>query len=79
MAIFVRLLGFLRDYKRGVWWSAVLAALAMVATIAIPVLTGLAIGAIEDGDREQLKFLAGAIVVAGVRIHIFFRALILLE
>ena len=66
MAIFVRLLGFLRGYKRGVWWSAVLAALAMVATIAIPALTGLAIGAIEDGDRELLKLLGVAIVVAGV-------------
>ncbi|HEV2786469.1 MAG TPA: ABC transporter transmembrane domain-containing protein, partial [Solirubrobacteraceae bacterium] len=66
MAVFIRLLGFLRDYKSGVWWSAVLAALAMVATVAIPALTGLAIGAIEDGDRERLKFLALAIAIVGV-------------
>jgi ATP-binding cassette subfamily B protein len=65
MAIFIRLLGFLRDYKRGVWWSAILAALAMVATIAIPALTGLAIGAIEDGDRDRLRTLAIAIAIAG--------------
>ncbi|MDP1847918.1 MAG: ABC transporter ATP-binding protein [Solirubrobacteraceae bacterium] len=65
MATFIRLLGFLRDYKRGLWWSGILAALAMVATIAIPALTGAAIGAIERGDREQLKFYALAIAIAG--------------
>src|SRR5918994_1347570 len=42
MATFVRLLGFLRDYKRGLWWSGILAALAMVATVTIPALTGAA-------------------------------------
>ena len=57
MATFFRLCGFLRDYKRGVWWSGILAALAMVATVAIPGLTGAAISAIEDGDREQLQLL----------------------
>jgi ABC-type multidrug transport system fused ATPase/permease subunit len=66
MATFTRLLGFLRNYKRGVWWSAILAALAMVATVAIPGLTGAAISAIQDGDRERLRLLAIAIVVAGV-------------
>ena len=65
MATFIRLCGFLRDYKRGVWWSAILATLAMVATIAIPALTGAAIGAIESGDREQLRIYAIAIAVAG--------------
>jgi ABC-type multidrug transport system fused ATPase/permease subunit len=65
MATFIRLLGFLRDYKRGLWWSGILAALAMVATIAIPALTGAAIGAIEAGDREQLRFYAMAIAIAG--------------
>jgi len=65
MATFLRLLGFLRDYKRGLWWSGILAALAMVATIAIPALTGAAIGAIERGDREQLRFYAIAIAIAG--------------
>jgi ABC-type multidrug transport system fused ATPase/permease subunit len=66
MATFTRLLGFLRDYKRGVWWSAILAALAMVATVAIPGLTGAAISAIQDGDRDRLRLLAIAIVAAGV-------------
>jgi len=66
MATFIRLCGILRDYKRGVWWSGVLAALAMVATVAIPGLTGAAISAIEKGDREQLKLLGLAIVVAGL-------------
>ena len=66
MATFLRLLGFLRGYKRGLWWSAVLAALAMAATVAIPALTGLAIGAIKDGDRDRLRLLALAIAVAGV-------------
>ena len=66
MATFIRLCGILRDYKRGVWWSGALAALAMVATVAIPGLTGAAISAIEKGDREQLKLLGLAIVVAGL-------------
>ena len=66
MATFIRLCGILRDYKRGVWWSGVLAALAMVATVAIPGLTGAAISAIEKGDREQLKLLGLAIAVAGL-------------
>jgi ABC-type multidrug transport system fused ATPase/permease subunit len=66
MTTFLRLLGFLRDHKRGVWWSAILAALAMVATVAIPALTGLAIGAIQDGDADRLRFLALAIAVVGL-------------
>ena len=66
MATFIRLCGLLRDYKRGVWWSAVLAALAMVATVAIPGLTGAAITAIKDGDRDRLKLIGLLIVVAGV-------------
>jgi ABC-type multidrug transport system fused ATPase/permease subunit len=66
MATFLRLCGFLRDYKRGVWWSGVLAALAMVATVAIPGLTGAAITAIEHGDRDRLRLLGIAIVVSGV-------------
>ncbi len=66
MAIFFRLCGILRDYKRGVWWSAILAALAMVATVAIPGLTGAAITAIKDGDRDRLKLIGMLIVVAGV-------------
>jgi len=66
MATFFRLCGFLRDYKRGVWWSGILASLAMVATVAIPGLTGAAISAIESGDRDRLRLLVLVIVVAGV-------------
>jgi ATP-binding cassette subfamily B protein len=66
MATFIRLCGILRDYKRGVAWSGILAALAMVATVAIPGLTGAAISAIESGDRERLKLLGLLIVAAGV-------------
>ena len=66
MATFIRLCKILRDYKRGVWWSGILAALAMVATVAIPGLTGAAISAIERGDRAELKLLGLVIVGAGV-------------
>ena len=66
MRIFIRLLGFLRDYKIGLWWSGLLAALAMVATVAIPGLTGAAIGAVQDGDRDRLRLLVLLIAVAGV-------------
>ena len=66
MSTFIRLCGFLRDYRRGVWWSGILAALAMVATVAIPGLTGAAIGAIEAHDRDRLRTLALAIVAVGL-------------
>ena len=61
-----RLLTFLRPYKRGVWLSGLLAALAMGATVAIPALTGAAINAVENDDGDQLKLLALLIVAAGV-------------
>src|SRR3954451_851932 len=66
MRTFGRLLGFLRPYRRGVVWSFVLAALAMVATVAIPLLTGLAVDAVRGGDRGDLKLYAALIAVAGV-------------
>jgi ATP-binding cassette subfamily B protein len=66
MATFLRLLGFLRDHKRGVWLSGILAALAMGATVAIPALTGAAIDAIDSGDNERLKLLALLIAAAGL-------------
>jgi ABC-type multidrug transport system fused ATPase/permease subunit len=66
---FGRLLGFLRPYKRGVVWSLVLAALAMVCTVAIPWLTGRAVDQISDGDRDGLRTLALAVVgIAVVRL-----------
>ena len=69
MHTFGRLLAFLRPYKRGVVWSLLLAALAMVCTVAIPWLTGRAVDQISDGDRGGLRTLAIAIVgVAVVRL-----------
>src|SRR4051794_7190450 len=66
MRTFARLLGFLRPYRRSVVWSFVLAAAAMVATVAIPFLTGRAVDAIRLADRGDLKRYAMLIAVAGV-------------
>jgi ATP-binding cassette subfamily B protein len=49
MSTFNRLLGFLRPYKRGVAVSAALASVAMVMTVLLPYVTGLAVEAIEHG------------------------------
>jgi ATP-binding cassette subfamily B protein len=65
VATFSRLLTFLRPYRRGVVLSGVLAALAMVATVAIPWLTGRAIDQVRQGDRADLEALA--VAVAGRR------------
>ena len=64
--IFLRLMTFLRPYKRGVWLSGLLAIMAMGATVAIPALTGAAVNAIEAKDADKLKFLALLIAVAGL-------------
>jgi len=78
MTTFYRLLGFLRPYRRGVAVSAALACAAMVMTVLIPYLTGLAVEAIKNGathsklhelvkrshDRHQLVTLAIVIVAA---------------
>ena len=66
MAIFRRLLGFLRPYRRGVWASLVLAALAMGGTVAIPWLTGRAIDRVRAHDHADLRWLAIGVAVAGV-------------
>src|SRR3954447_25039698 len=63
---FARLLGFLRPYRRGVIASLVLAALAMVCTVAIPWLTGKAVNRITAHDHEGLRELALAILAAAV-------------
>ena len=57
---FLRLLGFLRPYKRGCRWSLVLAALAMAATVAIPWLTGRAVDAIDARRPRRPATLAGS-------------------
>ena len=66
MRTVLRLLGFLRPYRRGVAASLVLAALAMSATVALPWLTGRAIDRIQSGDRDALRLLAAAVVIAAL-------------
>src|SRR5215218_7027828 len=58
MATFVRLLGWLRPYRLGLAVSAVLAAVAMVMTVAIPWLSGRAIDRVREGDRSGLTGIA---------------------
>ena len=66
MPAFTRLLGFLRPYRASVISSAVLAAFAMVATVAIPDLSGRAIDAIRAHHRGQLLTLALLVAGAGL-------------
>src|SRR3954462_15218834 len=66
MKTFFRLLGFLRPYRTGVFWSLGLAALSVAGTVAIPWLTGRAITQIQDGDRAGLELVALAIGAAGL-------------
>jgi len=65
MSTFRRLLGFLRPYRRGTIASFVLAGGALIGTVLIPYLTGVAINAVRRGDRSELLELAGAILLAG--------------
>src|SRR4051794_21455920 len=66
MRSFVRMLGFLRPYRRAVTFSLALACGAIVGTIAIPVLIGATVEAVKNGNRSELLPLAAAIVGAGV-------------
>ena len=66
MPTFTRLLGFLRPYRRDVALSFGLAMVAMVMTVAIPILSGRALDSIRSGDRARLQWLAIAILIAGV-------------
>jgi ATP-binding cassette subfamily B protein len=73
MTTFYRLLGFLRPYKRGMIISWALASLAMVMTVALPLLTGRAVQIISTGshrhaaarasDHHELTLIAGAIAL----------------
>jgi ABC-type multidrug transport system fused ATPase/permease subunit len=65
VATFVRLLGWLRPYRFGLVVSALLAAVAMVMTVAIPWLSGRAIDRVREGDRSGLTALGIAILGAG--------------
>jgi ATP-binding cassette subfamily B protein len=63
---FFRLLGFLRPHLRGSVWSLVLSCFAIAGTIAIPLLVGETVNAIEDGDRDAVLPLVLAIAGAGL-------------
>src|SRR4051795_8203575 len=65
MATFNRLLGFLRPYRSGVILSFVLAAAAMVASVAIPWLVGRGIDRVRAHDSAGLRSYAIAVAVAG--------------
>ena len=71
MKTFIRLLGFLRPYRRGVIWSFVLAAIAMVAGVAIPALVGETVDAIRKGD-ETLLWPYGALIVGAGLLRMLF-------
>jgi ABC-type multidrug transport system fused ATPase/permease subunit len=64
--VFLRLMGFLRPYRRGVLLSLLLAGLAMLATVAIPYLSGQAVNAIRADDRGELQRAALLIGLAGL-------------
>ena len=73
MTTFYRLLGFLRLYKRGMIISWALASLAMVMTVALPLLTGRVVEIISTGPNHhaaarssahhELTLIAGAIAL----------------
>jgi ATP-binding cassette subfamily B protein len=60
---FRRLLGFLRPYRAGVFWSFLLAALALGTGVVIPYLVGRTVDHVRAGNTN-LWPLAGAIMVA---------------
>ncbi|MGO9958534.1 MAG: ABC transporter ATP-binding protein [Solirubrobacteraceae bacterium] len=66
MPTFWRLTGFLAPYRRGVVWSFVLAFGALIGTVLLPYLTGLAINAIGAHEHQQLIVLALAIAGAAL-------------
>jgi ATP-binding cassette subfamily B protein len=66
MVTFRRLLGFLSPYRKDVVWSFLLAAGAMVMTVLIPYVTGVAIDSIRKGDRHRLVTWAIVIAAAGL-------------
>jgi ABC-type multidrug transport system fused ATPase/permease subunit len=63
---FLRLLGFLRPYRRGAIWSVVLAGIAMLGTAAIPWLIGRVIDDVNSGNRAGLETVCALLVVAGL-------------
>jgi ABC-type multidrug transport system fused ATPase/permease subunit len=66
MRSFVRMLEFVRPFRRGVVLSLVLSCLAILGTVAIPLLLGETVDAITNGERSHVLPLALAIVGAGL-------------
>jgi ABC-type multidrug transport system fused ATPase/permease subunit len=66
MRSFVRMLAFLRPLRRGVMLSLVLSCVAIVGTVAIPLLLGKTVDAIKSGERSHLLPYVLAIVAAGI-------------
>jgi ABC-type multidrug transport system fused ATPase/permease subunit len=66
MSTFWRLTRFLRPYRRGVNASFLLAGGALIGTVLIPYLTGLAVNAISGHHEQTLLWLGGAILLAGL-------------
>ena len=60
------MLGFLRPHLRGSLWSLGLSCLAVAGTVAIPLLLGETVNAIEQQDRDLVLPLSLAIVGAGI-------------
>jgi ATP-binding cassette subfamily B protein len=66
MATFRRLLGFLRPYRRPLTFSLLLAWMAMGMTVLIPLLSGAAVNAIKDEQRDDILPLVLALLGAGI-------------
>jgi ABC-type multidrug transport system fused ATPase/permease subunit len=66
MRTFRRLLGFLGPYRRPLIVSLLLAWLAMLMTVLIPLLVGLGIDAIQEERRDEILPLALALLGAGL-------------
>jgi ATP-binding cassette subfamily B protein len=63
----VRLLGFLRPYRASLFVSSALAILSQLASVLVPVLTGVVINEIDgDADTQLLVLEIAAIVVLGL-------------
>ncbi len=61
-----RLMGFLRPYRKQLWWSLAFAWLAMGMTVLIPPLIGHTVNEIQAGNKDALLPLAAAIVGAAI-------------
>jgi ABC-type multidrug transport system fused ATPase/permease subunit len=66
MRTFLRLLGFLRPYRRALTASLLLAWLAMGMTVVIPLLSGSAVNAIQAEHRDDILPLVLALLAAGI-------------